>query len=519
MEYLRIITRGKEGETTYLSEFQNSIQNSAIEIFNDLDNNLDPNVFLLGIHLSENESQNTYFFVPKTVEYRSEIFSGVFSDASHFQSLKEAACIGCPSAGRQIPGYSFLTEDFLRESMQKRIENIQPRYKSFTSWPVEMEENELVFIVIQLKLDVIEAHYCLINNKLNAKLIAFKSLIHSTITEYLIECEEALRYRRIFPNILFRDNKEIIRSAGKLFMRTSCCVSKSLIEKPYKLTCRVSFRGEEENLGTNVLFDAFNSISSMKYEGTESVGKIILSILEHSSIKTMLTFSSPININNYRAVRKLLEMSEGDICLLYNDQTIYGLGKVIGPYDQRLENIFIVKFIKHQNWVLTHAGNVLMSVVYGQPALPKPPIEKNDFHIVINNLFKDVETKKTDKLWEIIEYAIKQKHGTMVVISKDAESESRRLDSQSTAVQPFLLTPDIAELVTAIDGAILINIESICFAIGVILDGLATNKGDPSRGARYNSAVRYVEATKAPCLAVVVSEDGSIDLIYRNNHR
>jgi hypothetical protein len=40
-----------------------------------------------------------------------------------------------------------------------------------------------------------------------------------------------------------------------------------------------------------------------------------------------------------------------------------------------------------------------------------------------------------------------------------------------------------------------------------------TSKGDPSRGARYNSAVRYVESCKTPCMIIVVSEDGIIDLL------
>ena len=46
-----------------------------------------------------------------------------------------------------------------------------------------------------------------------------------------------------------------------------------------------------------------------------------------------------------------------------------------------------------------------------------------------------------------------------------------------------------------------------------ILDGLATEKGDSSRGSRYNSAVRYVESSRYACLAIVVSEDGLIDLL------
>ncbi len=51
----------------------------------------------------------------------------------------------------------------------------------------------------------------------------------------------------------------------------------------------------------------------------------------------------------------------------------------------------------------------------------------------------------------------------------------------------------------------------------MILDGLACAKGAADRGARYNSAVRYVETAAGQfghrCAAVVVSEDGLIDVL------
>lgn len=54
----------------------------------------------------------------------------------------------------------------------------------------------------------------------------------------------------------------------------------------------------------------------------------------------------------------------------------------------------------------------------------------------------------------------------------------------------------------------------VCHAIGVILDGAANAKGTPSRGARFNSALRYVHGYPGR-LAVVVSEDGHVDLFPR----
>jgi DNA integrity scanning protein DisA with diadenylate cyclase activity len=72
---------------------------------------------------------------------------------------------------------------------------------------------------------------------------------------------------------------------------------------------------------------------------------------------------------------------------------------------------------------------------------------------------------------------------------------------------------ELKKRVCAIDGAVLIDTSGTCHSIGVILDGLAASTGDSSRGARYNSAVRFARSTKTPCLLAVVSEDGGTDLL------
>ncbi len=49
--------------------------------------------------------------------------------------------------------------------------------------------------------------------------------------------------------------------------------------------------------------------------------------------------------------------------------------------------------------------------------------------------------------------------------------------------------------------------------MGVILDGHASGKGDASRGARFNSVVRYHYTHNGECLIIIVSEDGMINLL------
>jgi DNA integrity scanning protein DisA with diadenylate cyclase activity len=77
------------------------------------------------------------------------------------------------------------------------------------------------------------------------------------------------------------------------------------------------------------------------------------------------------------------------------------------------------------------------------------------------------------------------------------------------------LSEEVLQQLTRIDGAVLVGPEATCYAIGVILDGLATDRGDRARGARFNSAVRYVDCRDEPVVIVVKSEDGMIEVITR----
>lgn len=102
----------------------------------------------------------------------------------------------------------------------------------------------------------------------------------------------------------------------------------------------------------------------------------------------------------------------------------------------------------------------------------------------------------------------------MIVISEQAQSEAKGLHSQSTPITPVPLSAKLVDRVSGIDGAILLDEHSTCWALGAILDGTATSDGNPARGARFNSAIRYLNSQRAtPTLLLVISEDGSVDMI------
>ncbi|MEX1104323.1 MAG: diadenylate cyclase, partial [Dehalococcoidia bacterium] len=76
------------------------------------------------------------------------------------------------------------------------------------------------------------------------------------------------------------------------------------------------------------------------------------------------------------------------------------------------------------------------------------------------------------------------------------------------------LTSELLERYMKVDGAVLIDPTGVCHAFGVILDGATDRGGDPARGSRYNSAVRYqATAGRAPTVVFVTSEDGDVSTV------
>ncbi|WP_310392731.1 diadenylate cyclase [Hymenobacter sp.] len=295
-----------------------------------------------------------------------------------------------------------------------------------------------------------------------------------------------------------REFEEILRAAGKTFLDTP---AQALGLDP----------------ATVKLFATCNTISSLRYEGAEGVGKLLLARRGHPNIEEIFALTCPTELTDYRAVRKLLEMTTPDVHLLADGENVYALGRHTGHYDPVREDLFVISFVTHYAWELQHAGHVLLRSHYGLPGVPRTRLSRTRFRRDLKRTFGLTDAPKVDKLWDVVLEASRQKHGTMLVISTEALAEADRLKLQCTLIEPVPLTPLITRLITSIDGAVLLDPEGYCYSIGVILDGRASGNGNAARGARYNSAVRYVESSAHPCLAVVVSEDGLVDVLTKEN--
>jgi hypothetical protein len=469
-----------------------NIQEYAEDLFREILPKVKPNVFLLGILREELENRHPICIQPEDCGIDVALFEGIddLAKSIHEKDLRNNIFNFMPYI-QENHEYD-VKKDSVRFAVQRLVnQNFHGKKKvSFVSRSVELENYE-IFIIFQLDEDIYNSFH-----DLSGKDNYFRnSLLDSLIRTFLHESLDTIYRPRAAnsPQSINTDKKEILRIAASDFVSS---VIYAVCKKP----------GSWEFLNT------CNYVSSLKYEGASSIGRLIVCKEDHPNLDILLKLSTPVRLNEYRKVRKLLEIASRDLSLYTNGQEILGFGKIIGKYDEKNQDLIEVSFSGHYKWELIHGNHRMLIVEHTNPSLPKQKINKEVFDGILRRIFENISFEDLENLWNIVDDAIKQKHGTLLIISHEAEKESNRLENQSTRIEPTRLNESLIRNVTSIDGAILLDSKGICYSIGVILDGKATDKGRSDRGARYNSAVRYVVNNKKKCVSIIISEDGMVDL-------
>jgi hypothetical protein len=294
-------------------------------------------------------------------------------------------------------------------------------------------------------------------------------------------------------SIEWSDRSELIRKAARAFVQSVSALS-----------------GYEYHTELTVALD---EISAQPYEGRSGAGALLLASATHPSVERVLDFVEPITVSETRSMRKTLEMAGSGHHLLCNGREVVGLARLRETYEPADENAFVFTVMSRGVWELSHGHMPLLRMSNTRPSLPQPRLDPEHFKSVARRVFPVITDAETEALWELAESASDASHGTMLVVHSNAQTEAARLTPQAQQVRPQRLDEALLASVTSIDGAVLLDPSGTCHAVGVILDGHASGHGDPSRGARFNSAVRYHEAERGQCLIIIVSEDGMIDLL------
>lgn len=324
------------------------------------------------------------------------------------------------------------------------------------------------------------------------------SLIHAAIDVILDEATTALQLPDPGRSLSggMRNAGEILKIAAERFM--------------YTPGLSISNRYEANNL-----FSWINQASYQLLGFPRRVGRLLLVNPENPRLEFLLRFEKPVPINEPRWTRKLLQLASSTAALVADARNVYGLGKIIPSDEYDGQDVFTVDFLEHFSWELRCGDLALLRSLYGVPSLPNEVVEEDAFTGNLERLFPESTAAARQQIWCLFQAAVCQKQGSMLVVAEDAEAEAKRLESQGTNIVPAHLSIELLKQVSSIDGSILLDQHANCHAIGVILDGMANDECTPSRGSRFNSAVRYVRSSEAKRLAIVVSDDRTVDIFPR----
>jgi hypothetical protein len=307
----------------------------------------------------------------------------------------------------------------------------------------------------------------------------------------LVEADISLGLANPSMGAIRRSGEDLIREAAKHFC--SGCLYRT------------------KNFDMSDPFSALNAATSQTYERAGAAGRLLLVSPTHERLEIAAKLVVPIDMTSTRAVRKLLETSDGTLALLVHSGGVYGLGRFSGHVET--SDAFEIVVTGHATWELRSGGDTYLRAGFGTATLPRPTFSPSWASDIIKRTLNP-DPESVERLVRLIDAATRGGHGTTLVISAHATEEAQRLSGQATLVEPAVLSEELLDHFARIDGALLVDPDAVCHAVGVILDGHAEGQGDPARGSRYNSAVRYeASATPSTVVVVVVSEDGNVNLI------
>jgi len=325
------------------------------------------------------------------------------------------------------------------------------------------------------------------------------SFVDHAISAYLADCPGELQNPATDPVRGWKPATEILRAAG------------------WALTAQAVAMTTGGPMDSD-LFSVCTALAATPYEKREILGSMLVSARSHPQVEPVVSLLETVPLTDVHAARKLLQLAGTGLALLCDGHGIYGAGTVRLGEDGHAQHVFTIKFTTLGTWELWYHEQPLLVVSSGHPQVPTPGFPDAEMRAHLARLFDALEPAAQEHLCTLAQAACAQPHGTTFIISAGARQEAERLHHQCFRLRPLPLTPALVPALTDIDGAVLLDVQGTCHAIGVILDGRVSEQGtlvgNRGRGARYNTALRYADDERCPrSLIIVRSDDGMLDFI------
>jgi len=477
--------------------FRISVETTAESLFDKIDTRLQPRTFLLGFN-GDGEAGPVICYEPEDYDFLQEDLSRVNELADQLDAEDPDRILFYTGPGMNEEMADRRNKKNFRLAIQLVLDQSQHFSDRihFVSQGVSRDGYK-VYIILQLNKSVYLAHIFLNRVDPEERVKKWLSFIEAATDVFLedqaFRMTHPLAGREYGPR---RDTDEFLRAAANLLLMS------------------VAFTGRT-GAGFHRFKTACDSVCITSYEKKENFGHLIIARKDHPAIQMQIEIKEPFPITDYRKLRKELQLSDERLSVITDGENVYGIGTKSPVYDPETEDLFEVHFRGKNSYDVVHHENTILRMRYGVPDHPGELIVKSKFWSDARRIFSKISESQVENLYDVAMLATTLLRGCMLVFLPDAASEAERLKKQCIPINPVRINAEILNVLTAIDGALLIDLDGICHAKGVIMDGIVGLRGNPSRGSRYNSAITYQEyrGTGKPTMVVVVSDDGMVDVI------
>lgn len=343
---------------------------------------------------------------------------------------------------------------------------------------------------IQKENDIISSPFVYVNHDVRIIVQNNKDFVENLFFQALIQS-----YFNYIPNIA--DSLEVKAGIKKLIPE---------LDYSFIATNMANFVVKKLSLGYS--FDLISNISALTYEGSKCIGSISF-CEEIPDLVLEFLQNFVMDRENIRQIRKLLELTKNEFTLIESGLMIKGLS--VRNVRCKCE----IKFVGNMIWQLWKDNKLIFTYKNGMYIHQYCADQEKLFKIELQREFTSFLENKLTYVYRAI---LKCTHGALFLITDSAVEESNRLSAVNRGITVKINVYDsrLIEYIASVDGAIMVDTEGTIYGIGMILDGRANVYGSVSRGARYNSALTYIyerAEIKTNCLAVVFSEDKTIDII------
>jgi len=263
------------------------------------------------------------------------------------------------------------------------------------------------------------------------------------------------------------------------------------------------------------ILDAVLAISKTPEEGNKPRGHLVfVAPDDFQDLEFLIRFPREVrpSVNNYKHVRKLLQAVERSARKLVSD----GLS-IAGIIEGRMPECRLTAEYREGHGFLRLAGNPVCSFSEGRFIASNWQACLVDLEELLLETRLDSENRSSllRIVRDIVNHAVEGKFGCTIVADLNRTPlaiSGQLLDQPIDLVDAKYL--DLARSVAKVDGALHIGADLRLHAFGCLLDGHAVPGENLSRGARFNSALRFT-SERANVIVVVVSSDKPVSVIQQ----